>query len=184
MVPSVSNATFQNASTRVQSLPGSIASLMVKQVRGRLATSVREALLDTTVASLQPHEHFAKIAESRGKGQFLVTLSTTADPTVSTPQALVTLPPKFRNALWIHRGTFVVVALMEDAVALAAGRMTGQIQSILLRDQIKELKRAGRWPVDFDERPLPSDKDSDSVASDEDSDSADSNDSDNSEDEQ
>lgn len=113
---------------------------MVKSYRGRsLASSVRASQEDSAPALLPETDTYAKIIESRGKGQFLVTVP-------SNPASLlVYMPPKFRHALWIRRGSFVIIR----RYAKAADSNENELLHILSPEQIKEIKRDGCWPAEF-----------------------------------
>ena len=105
---------------------------------GRATGALQRALEEDGCAALGADERYARITESRGKGQFVVEEA----PGAGQRQHLVVLQPRFVNALWMHRGTHVVVRLHgapDTAVA-------GEIVRVLLREQIKTLKREARWP--------------------------------------
>lgn len=109
---------------------------MVKSFRGRsLASSVRSSQEDSAPVLDPSTDYYAKVTESRGKGQFLVTLPGTES------DLLVYMPPKFRNALWIRRGSFVIVRRYEVD--------KGELVHVLSPEQIKEIKREGKWPQEF-----------------------------------
>ena len=114
---------------------------MAKSFRGRsLASSVRSSQEDSAPLLDDPSTDFyAKVIESRGKGQFLVSLSSTDSKSTTM---LVYMPPKFRNALWIRRGSFVIVKKYEDD--------KGELVHVLSTEQIKEIKRDGKWPKEFE----------------------------------
>lgn len=97
-----------------------------------MAASVRSCQEDSAPAlDPQTSDSYAKVTESRGKGQFLVTL-----PSGSTH--LIHMPAKFRNTLWIRRGSFVI-----------ARPESGELVHVLTTEQVKEIKREGKWPVEF-----------------------------------
>lgn len=109
---------------------------MVKSFRGRsLASSVRSSQEDSAPVLDPSTDSYAKVTESRGKGQFLVAL-----PGTETG-LLVYMPPKFRNALWIRRGSFVIVRRYEAE--------KGELLHVLSQEQIKEIKKEGKWPQEF-----------------------------------
>lgn len=135
--------------------------LMVKSFRGRsLAASVRSSQEDSAPVLDPLTDFYAKVVESRGKGQFLVSLPKASDSSESSDAAdssdvrssdtstnssstlLVYMPPKFRNALWIRRGSFVIVKKYEED--------KGELVHILSTEQIKEIRREGRWPKEFE----------------------------------
>ena len=114
---------------------------MAKSFRGRsLASSVRSSQEDSAPLVDDPSTDFyAKVIESRGKGQFLVSLPSTESKSTTM---LVYMPPKFRNALWIRRGSFVIVKKYEED--------KGELVHVLSTEQIKEIKRDGKWPKEFE----------------------------------
>lgn len=109
---------------------------MVKSFRGRsLASSVRSSQEDSAPQLNPETDFYAKVSESRGKGQFVVSLP---DTTVHH----LYMPPKFRNALWIRRGSFIIIRRYTESNEL-------ELLHVLSVDQIKELKKEGKWPVEF-----------------------------------
>ena len=124
---------------------------MVKSFRGRsLASSVRASQEDSAPELVPETDAYAKVVESRGKGQFLVSLPTT---TSTSTGLLVYMPPKFRNALWIRRGSFVIIRRYTSTSSATAGSTADSTDNELLHvlspDQIKEIKRNGDWPKEF-----------------------------------
>ena len=110
---------------------------MVKSFRGRsLASSVRASQEDSAPELVPETDTYAKVVESRGKGQFLVSIE-------GGDCILVYMPPKFRNALWIRRGSFVIVRRYEGSTS------ENELLHVLSPDQIKEIKREGKWPKEF-----------------------------------
>jgi hypothetical protein len=74
------------------------------------------------------------------------------------------LPPRFRKTLWIRRGwlndisedlhlcfsqsgagSYVIITLSENPSGDAAGKLQGEITSVLQADQIKRWKKNGTW---------------------------------------
>lgn len=141
---------------------------MVKSFRGRsLASSVRSSQEDSAPILDSSVDFYAKVIESRGKGQFLVSLPSTPDSTESKATTmLVYMPPKFRNALWIRRGSFVIIKKYEED--------KGELVHVLSIEQIKEIKRDGKWPKEFgnefafeaEEEPEEEDGDDDMISED------------------
>jgi hypothetical protein len=127
--------------------------LMVKACRGKVTAALQRSLNDAALSTDLPPRHcIARITESRGKGIFAVELSPDYREHESKT-TLVSLPSKFRNALWIHRGTFVVVQMHDKTDS----QIAGEISQILLKEQIKTLRKEGRWPFPETEatRPTP-----------------------------
>jgi probable RNA-binding protein EIF1AD len=121
---------------------------MVKSFRGKsMASSVRSSQDDSAPDLNEETDFFAKVIESRGKGQFLVSLAGTEGA-----QVLAYMPPKFRNALWIRRGSFIIVRkfVQEDE----QNKDSIEILHVLTAEQIKELKKNSTWPKEYDLNPI------------------------------
>ncbi|KAG2199266.1 hypothetical protein INT46_008808 [Mucor plumbeus] len=58
---------------------------------------------------------------------------------------LVTLPPRFRNVVWLKRGHYVIV----DPTVGISEKVAGEIVQVLFPKNIKDLKAAGKWPEEF-----------------------------------
>ncbi|KAI7894935.1 uncharacterized protein EV154DRAFT_497425 [Mucor mucedo] len=56
-------------------------------------------------------------------------------------KTLVTLPPKFRNVVWLKRGHYVIV----DPTVGITEKVGGEIAFVLFPKNIKDLKAAGKW---------------------------------------
>lgn len=66
-------------------------------------------------------------------------------------KTLCLLPAKFRRAIWIRRGSFVIVDTIHEDEA-NKNAITGQIVRVLLRDDVKYLQSMdGVWPERFRE---------------------------------
>lgn len=127
---------------------------MVKSFRGRsLASSVRSSQEDSAPVLDPSTDFYAKVIESRGKGQFVVSLpkvsesnETSDSVSTSIPNSsatlLVYMPPKFRNALWIRRGSFVIIKKYE--------KDKGELVHVLSTEQIKEIRKEGGWPKEYE----------------------------------
>ena len=103
-----------------------------------MATAVRTAVLSSEAPELTETQVIARIEESRGKGAFTVITAGT------TESRLVHLPPRFRNTVWIRRGSFVVVEWGADDEVDSCD--DGVIVHVLTREHIKDLKKSGGWP--------------------------------------
>lgn len=57
------------------------------------------------------------------------------------------LPQKFNKKLWVRKGGYVVVE--EEEAAAADSKVSGLIVSILYEEHIKQLKKRGEWPSEF-----------------------------------
>lgn len=108
-----------------------------------LASSVRSSQEDSAPLLNLETDSYAKVIETRGKGQFLVSLPN------SSAQVLVYMPPKFRNTLWIRRGSYIIIRKYSDDQNSTTG--SSEILHVLSNDQIKEIKKVqgNAWPEDF-----------------------------------
>ncbi|QRV73027.1 eukaryotic translation initiation factor 1A,X-chromosomal [Ceratobasidium sp. AG-Ba] len=59
---------------------------------------------------------------------------------------LAELPKRFRNTVWIRRGSYVVV----DTGTVATG-IRGEISFILQKEHISQLRKTGSWPSQMDD---------------------------------
>jgi probable RNA-binding protein EIF1AD len=84
-------------------------------------------------------DSYAKVIETRGKGQFLVSLP-------DSTQVLVYMPPKFRNALWIRRGSYIIIRQYPEAQQSSG---SNELLHVLSGEQVKEIKKEGGWPEEF-----------------------------------
>ena len=123
---------------------------MVKRGKS-MASSVRISQEDSAPLLNPEMDSYAKIIESRGKGQFLVSLPSGTTKVIDDPDAgsstdastmLIYMPPKFRNALWVRRGSFVIIRKYDD-------QNHAELLHVLTAPQVKEIKKAGGWPRDF-----------------------------------
>ncbi|KAI9480271.1 MAG: hypothetical protein EXX96DRAFT_561877 [Benjaminiella poitrasii] len=65
-------------------------------------------------------------------------------------KTLVTLPPRFRNVVWLKRGHYVIV----DPSVGVSEKVGGEIVHVLFPKHIKDLKTSGKWPTEFDDEPV------------------------------
>ncbi|KAF8316852.1 nucleic acid-binding protein [Clavulina sp. PMI_390] len=93
--------------------------------------------------------------EGIGEGQILCIVRSPAGANsfecsdgVSSESILAELPARFRKTLWIRRGSFVIVETLESNEN--SGKPRGEIVVVLQPNQIKELKKGGQWPAQFD----------------------------------
>ncbi|KAJ2721795.1 hypothetical protein GGI07_003729 [Coemansia sp. Benny D115] len=59
---------------------------------------------------------------------------------------LVQLPPKFRNVVWVKRGSYVLADLSEQLT----DKIGGEVALVLLAAQVKYLKQSGMWPAEYE----------------------------------
>ncbi|KAI8048339.1 uncharacterized protein B0P05DRAFT_564526 [Gilbertella persicaria] len=63
-------------------------------------------------------------------------------------KTLVTLPPRYRNVVWVKRGHYVIV----DPTVGVSEKVGGEIVHVLFPKHIKDLKAAGKWPSEFSDQ--------------------------------
>ncbi|KAJ3071554.1 putative RNA-binding protein eif1ad [Quaeritorhiza haematococci] len=76
-----------------------------------------------------------------------------------TETILVALPARFKNLVWLKRGSYVII----DAT-LNNTKVVGEIVHVLFPDQIKQLKNKGLWPKSFETSAIPKDATSETTA--------------------
>ena len=111
---------------------------MVKRGRS-LASSVRSSQENSAPILESKSDSYAKVIETRGKGQFLVSLP-------DSTQVLVYMPPKFRNALWIRRGSYIIIRQYPEDQQSSG---SNELLHVLSGEQVKEIKKEGGWPEEF-----------------------------------
>ncbi|KAI8816423.1 uncharacterized protein EV422DRAFT_545955 [Fimicolochytrium jonesii] len=88
-----------------------------------------------------PSALVAKILNNKGGGNYEVALPNTVH------SATVSMPQKFRNVVWVKRGSYVLVELGGEESR--AARVDGEILHVLMPDQVKHIKNQGLWPSEF-----------------------------------
>ncbi|KAI8330880.1 hypothetical protein BC941DRAFT_439828 [Chlamydoabsidia padenii] len=96
-------------------------------------------LLDADEFEIQPHQHYARSLGPRGNHQHEVEF-------IDGTKKLVTMPPRFRNLVWVKRGHFVVV---DPSLGTVSEKVGGEIVQVLFPKHIKALQQAGQWPAEF-----------------------------------
>lgn len=61
---------------------------------------------------------------------------------------LVSMPKKFRKSIWVKRGDFVIITPIEEG-----DKVKAEIEKVLLKDSVKELKKEKAFPAVFDPNP-------------------------------
>lgn len=93
-------------------------------------------------------------------GNYLYEVCTTGGETF-----LASMPSKFRNTVWIRKGSFVIIESIDEGQ-----KVRGEIVKVLLKHHLKQLKKEGSWPKEFDEDANPPESSAtDDVESEEDS---------------
>jgi len=67
---------------------------------------------------------------------------------------LCLMPAKFRKTVWVKKGGYVMIEPFKELIKkdkYKDEKLLGRIMHILLPQQIKELKKAGIWPQEFNE---------------------------------
>ena len=89
-------------------------------------------------------QHIVQVVQSHGSNIFLVAMQDDA-----RTQTLARLPTRFRNLIWVKRGTFLLCSSSEAEYLTAsgdAGRVTLNVEYVLFERQVKHLKSIGKWP--------------------------------------
>lgn len=68
-------------------------------------------------------------------------------------RTLCRIPSKFSKILWVRAGSFIVARFEEEALDESShdAKVTGEMTRALYHTQIKEMRRANRWPALFAE---------------------------------
>ncbi|CAG8680522.1 10419_t:CDS:2 [Ambispora leptoticha] len=104
----------------------------------------------TTTPLPTSNQKIARVLSSRGKNLFEVEYVDTANVTITNKSAtLCRLPPKFRNLVWVKRGSFVIITLLNSDRA-SKNKIGGEIVHVLLTEHVKQLKLGDIWPKEFD----------------------------------
>lgn len=112
---------------------------MPKPRRNLLATAEETS---TPADSLLPTQSIARVTSNAGKNLYRVELP-------SAKPLLVELPARFRSAIWIKRGNYVVV----DTATLADrdNKLDGQILNVVRNE--KDWRKMPYWPAEFVKKP-------------------------------
>ncbi|KAI9356621.1 hypothetical protein BD770DRAFT_103528 [Pilaira anomala] len=89
---------------------------------------------------IEGNQTYARALGPRGNHQHEVEF-------IDGSKKLVTLPPKYRNVVWLKRGHYVIV----DPSVGVTEKVAGEIVYVLFPKNIKDLKAAGKWPSEFSE---------------------------------
>ncbi|KAI8097153.1 uncharacterized protein BX664DRAFT_325669 [Halteromyces radiatus] len=98
-----------------------------------------QTLLDVDDFEIQEHQKYARSLGPRGNHQHEVEF-------LDGSKKLVTMPPRFRNLVWVKRGHFVVV---DPSLGTVSEKVGGEIVQVLFPKHIKSLQQAGKWPTAF-----------------------------------
>ncbi|CAO3610871.1 unnamed protein product [Cunninghamella blakesleeana] len=99
-------------------------------------------LLDIDDFVMKEGQKYAKSLGPRGNHQHEVEF-------IDGTKTLVTMPPKFRNLVWVKRGHYVVV---DPSLGTVSEKVGGEIVQVLFPKQIKELEQDGKWPIEFSKK--------------------------------
>lgn len=79
------------------------------------------------------------------------------EPAESTTNFLVTMPNKFRKNVWIKRGNYVLVDMIEEG-----DKVKAELVRVLTDEHMKEFIKHGVWPKKFTKKREHKESDSDS----------------------
>ncbi|CAO3595179.1 unnamed protein product [Absidia cylindrospora] len=98
-----------------------------------------QTLLDADNFDIQDHQQYARSLGPRGNHRHEVEF-------VDGSKKLVTMPPRFRNLVWVKRGHFVVV---DPSLGTISEKVGGEMVQVLFPKHIKALQQEGKWPAEF-----------------------------------
>ncbi|KAI9297915.1 hypothetical protein K502DRAFT_346556 [Neoconidiobolus thromboides FSU 785] len=133
--------------------------------------NVTKNLLEQEI-ELEKGDIIARVIEPRGKNlhliEYAIELVNPKDKTEAKSEnefesTLCQLPTKFRNMVWVKRGSYVVINLYEekDGKGLTEGKVGGSIKEVLFPYHIKRLKIKQQWPEVYDNEAEEKDEDED-----------------------
>jgi probable RNA-binding protein EIF1AD len=93
----------------------------------------------TPPQTLTAHQSVARVLQAAGNNLYRVTLPN------STKIYLVELPARFRSAIWIKRGGYVLVDL--QAMTRRENKLDGEIVNVVRNE--KEWRKEKYWPEEF-----------------------------------
>ena len=94
-------------------------------------------MLDAIGVEKKEDQLYARVLGPRGNHEHEVEL-------VDGTKSLATLPPRFRNLIWVKRGHFVIVEPLEGTMS---EKVCGEIVHVLFPKHIKALEQAGNGTV-------------------------------------
>ncbi|KAG8735081.1 hypothetical protein FRC12_018227 [Ceratobasidium sp. 428] len=98
-------------------------------------------MAEQDLPDIKPGVNICRVGIARGGSQFEVWDGESA--------WLTELPKRFRNNIWIRRGSFVLVDTSNGASN--AGGIRGEIVFVLQKEHISQLKKQGHWPSKLEE---------------------------------
>ncbi|KAF7725535.1 hypothetical protein EC973_009565 [Apophysomyces ossiformis] len=103
-----------------------------------------EDVLDTDKITLEEgtEQQYARVIGPRGNSQHEVEFA-------DGSRKLVTLPPRFRNTVWVKRGHYVIV---DPSLGTTSDKVCGEIVRVLFPKHIKVLENDGEWPSEFSKK--------------------------------
>ena len=107
----------------------------------RVRKNIQNTLFDEA-PEITDSQSIVRIVATRGTNQIEVEYPGTRE------RILVILPTKFNKLLWVKKGDFVIIST--DLSEQNKGKIKGFVDHILVAQQVKELKKQGKWPAEFD----------------------------------
>ncbi|CAB4389625.1 unnamed protein product [Rhizophagus irregularis] len=86
-------------------------------------------------------QKISKVLNWRGKNLFEIQFS-------DGNTTLCTLPPKFRNLIWVKRGSYVIINPINETERV--NKIGGEIEHVLFPEHVKNFKSEGIWPQEFE----------------------------------
>lgn len=102
-----------------------------------------------------PLQQIVRVVSSKGNNLHEV------EPADSTTNFLVSMPPKFRKNVWIKRGNYVLVDMIDEG-----DKVKAELVRVLTDEHTKEFTKHGVWPKKFTNKRehKESDSDNDNIA--------------------
>ena len=106
---------------------------------GKRAMKVQQDTLNLFPLPSPPNEMIGKIESNKGGGNFQITY---LDIDTNPKTALVSMPSKFKNTVWVKKGTYIIFECEPESNS----KILGEILHILSPKQIKHIQNNNQWP--------------------------------------
>jgi len=87
---------------------------------------------DEPPSELMPTQHIVRVSKVQGNALYTVELP-------SKEELLVELPTRFRNAVWVRRGGYILV----DTEGFTEGKVNGEIKEVIMDE--KAWRKMSYW---------------------------------------
>lgn len=93
---------------------------------------------------------FAQVTGMRDKGIVMVDIASAVESTSITESTLAFLPPRFRNVIYLRRGSYLILSKIPNLSKEDLVQYT--IEHPLRTSDIKQYRKDGTWPSTFDRK--------------------------------